>query len=229
MGEGGIVPRTAGRIEAQESGIERRGEDVTSLLGAARQGQNEALGLVLETYRAYLMVLARNGLGRDLAAKVSPSDLVQETFLQAQRQFGDFRGKTEAEWRSWLRSIIHNLMLETARRFASVGRSVHREVAIMGGSPPAHQDLQLAVQRASPSGGLIRQERAHALLEAITDLPEHYRQVVVLHHQQGATFEEIADRLETTAEAARKLWVRALVRLRNSLGPSYDPRRDHSD
>jgi RNA polymerase sigma-70 factor (ECF subfamily) len=170
------------------------------------------------------MVLARNGLGHDLAAKVGPSDLVQETFLRAQRQFGGFRGKTEAEWRCWLRRIIHNLVQETARRYVSGGRAVHREVAFMGSGPATHEDWQMAVQTASPSGGLIRQEQAHALLSAIAALPEHYRQVVVWHHREGATFEEIADRLETTAEAARKLWVRALVRLRDALGPSHDPR-----
>jgi RNA polymerase sigma-70 factor (ECF subfamily) len=86
------------------------------------------------------------------------------------------------------------------------------------------QDWQLAVQRVSPSRELMRQEQAHALLAAIAGLPEHYRQVVVWHHREGATFEEIADRLETTAEAARKVWVRALVRLRDALGPSHDPR-----
>jgi RNA polymerase sigma-70 factor (ECF subfamily) len=223
-GKGGIVPVTSGRIEAEALGIERRGEGVTSLLGTARQGQNEALGLALEACRAYLLALARNGLNRDLAVKVSASDLVQETFLHAQRQFVDFRGKTEEEWRSWLRRIIRNLLLETARRYASDGRSVFREVAFMRGGLPMRQDWQMADQPDSPYDGLIRQERVHALLSAITGLPERYSKVVVWHYREGATFEEIADRLGTTAEAARKLWVRALVRLRDALGPSHDPR-----
>jgi DNA-directed RNA polymerase specialized sigma24 family protein len=53
-------------------------------------------------------------------------------------------------------------------------------------------------------------------------LPEHYRQVVQWHHEERLTFEVIAGRLAISPEAARKVWGRALLRLRERIGPGHD-------
>src|SRR5450755_4190289 len=61
-------------------------------LTAARSGNGDSLGLVLEICRNYLLEIANAELGEDLQAKAGGSDLVQQTFLEAQRDFGQFRG-----------------------------------------------------------------------------------------------------------------------------------------
>jgi RNA polymerase sigma factor (sigma-70 family) len=70
----------------------------------------------------------------------------------------------------------------------------------------------------------MRHERERALREAMMNLPENYRRAIQWHHEERLTFEEIAGRLGGSAEAARKVWGRALVRLREALGPGHDPR-----
>src|SRR5438477_9884797 len=80
--------------------------DPEGLLRQARTGSASALGQLLELYRNYLDLLARVQIGRRLQGKVDASDLVQETFLKAHRDFARFRGTTEAEWVSWLRQIL---------------------------------------------------------------------------------------------------------------------------
>ncbi len=70
-----------------------------ALIEVARQGDPVALGRVLETFRDYLLLVANEELEPDLRAKLGGSDLVQETFLGAQRDLTSFRGKTETEWR----------------------------------------------------------------------------------------------------------------------------------
>jgi RNA polymerase sigma factor (sigma-70 family) len=75
-----------------------------------------------------------------------------------------------------------------------------------------------------PSRQAQRRERDAALEVAIGRLPEHYRQVIRWHHDDGLTFEAIGSRLAISAEGARKLWARALVCLRRELGPDHDPR-----
>src|SRR5262249_7844950 len=74
-------------------------------LAEARAGLTEALGELLQECRNYLLLLANQKCDPDLSAKVSPSDLVQETFLEAQRDFGQFHGASEEELRAWLGRI----------------------------------------------------------------------------------------------------------------------------
>ena len=67
---------------------------------AARQRSEEAQGQVLELCRPYLLHIANQELASDLQPKIGASDLVQETFLDAHRDFGRFHGTAEAEWRA---------------------------------------------------------------------------------------------------------------------------------
>ncbi len=92
-------------------------DDVLRLLILARQGDTEALGELIQLYGGYLTLLARLQLDGRLAGMVDASDLVQETFLEAQRDFGDFRGTTEAELVSWLWRILASNLVDVARRF----------------------------------------------------------------------------------------------------------------
>lgn len=75
------------------------------------------MGQLLEHYRGYILSLANDELDVDLVARVAPSDLVQETCLQAARDFPNFEGSTEAELRTWLRRILLNNLGDLRRRF----------------------------------------------------------------------------------------------------------------
>jgi RNA polymerase sigma-70 factor (ECF subfamily) len=86
---------------------------------AARDGSESAVGQLLHHYRGYMLSLANDEISVDLVIKVAPSDLVQETCLQAARDFPCFEGATEAELRAWLRQILSNLLdLTTIRGHA---------------------------------------------------------------------------------------------------------------
>src|SRR5208282_432583 len=75
--------------------------DVKLSLARARREGGSAVGELLEHYRHYLYLLARARMGRQLQGRVDPSDLVQEAFLAAHRDFAAFRGTTEAELVCW--------------------------------------------------------------------------------------------------------------------------------
>src|SRR6516165_9868726 len=90
--------------------------DPERLLARARRGGEAAFGELLELYRNYLHLLARAQIGRDLRSKVDPSDLVQETFLAAHRDFARFRGTTEGELVAWLRQILAARLADMVRR-----------------------------------------------------------------------------------------------------------------
>src|SRR5882724_8951941 len=88
-----------------------------NLLLRAQQGEEGAQGALLETYRNYLELLARIEIGRRLQTKVDADDLVQETFLEAHRNFGLFRGDQEAEFIAWLRAILATRIADLLRRY----------------------------------------------------------------------------------------------------------------
>jgi RNA polymerase sigma-70 factor (ECF subfamily) len=178
-------------------------------------------GSGLDQFRKYLTQVARRELGVDLAAKVSASDLVQETFLAAGRDAAQFQGAGPAELQGWLKGILKHLVCNTRRRYRETGkRRVDREL----GAGAASRWATVALSATSPSGRAMRCEREEALRRALMALPEHYRSVIEWHHHERLPFDAIAGRLGVSAEAARKVWGRALQRLREALGPGHDPR-----
>jgi RNA polymerase sigma-70 factor (ECF subfamily) len=185
------------------------------LLARARAGSLEAMGGAFERCRHYLLAIAERQLDPELRAKGGASDIVQETFLEAQRDFARFRGSSPEELRAWLRQVLLNNVGAFTRRFrATSKREVAREVALGDHNSSAGTDLGLAGSALSPSGLAIEREEAMALRQALERLPDEYRRVVVLRYQDGRSFEEIGRLTGRSADAARKLWSRAMERLR---------------
>src|SRR5580704_16305629 len=103
-------------------------EDPENLLREAKAGDAATLGRLLERYRRYLSLLARVQIGQRLQGKVDASDLVQETFLEAHRNFDRFRGGSEGEFVAWLRQILAGNLADLLRRYLGTqGRDVHLE------------------------------------------------------------------------------------------------------
>ena len=190
-------------------------EQLEESLAAARAGSREALGRLLSQYHRYLLQVARRHLARDLQPKGGASDLVQETFLQAQRYFDRFEGHSAAELRAWLRCVLVHQTAKVGRRFHTTQkRRLAREVPLDPAHPPAAEGVPAAP---SPSALLLARERQEVLWRALGRLPEDYRRVMLLRYQKELTFEEIGREMCRSADAARMLWARALERLKHEL------------
>jgi RNA polymerase sigma-70 factor (ECF subfamily) len=191
---------------------------LTQLFTLARQGSAQALGEVLQSCRGYLLAIAERELDPELRAKGGASDLVQETFLKAQGQFASFRGTTEAEWRGWLRQILRNNLADFSRGFRdSAKRCVDREVGLAGTGSAPGLGAALPAEETSPSQHVLALELAAQLEQALAGLPEEYRRVLQYRYQEQRSFEEIAGLMQVTPNAARKLWLRAIQKLRQGL------------
>lgn len=203
-------------------GLESRTRE-EELLTSARRGQRECLGQLLELYCNYLKLLARTQIDERLRTRVSPSDVVQETFFEAHRDFGQFRGQTVSEFLAWLRQIlIHNLARLVERHVLAEKRDVRREISLDGiraalERSSARLDAVLADQGASPSSDAQRREYAIILADQLAELPPDYREVLTLRHLQGLPFKEVALRMGRSPGAVRMIWLRAIERLRQRL------------
>jgi RNA polymerase sigma-70 factor (ECF subfamily) len=198
--------------------MRKAAEDAADVLAAARAGSREAIGQSLESCRRYLLSVADVRLDANLASKGGASDLVQETFLEAQRDFGRFQGASLEELRAWLRQILlYNVGAFTRRYRAAEMRTVAREVSLQADGSSSRPDGGLAESALSPSGVAIEHEETLALHRAVERLPDEDRRVVLLRLEDEQTFEEIGRLTGRSADAARHVWARAMVRLRREM------------
>jgi RNA polymerase sigma-70 factor, ECF subfamily len=192
------------------------GTDLCRLIEQARQKEAGALDHLLDSYRNYLRLLARTGLDVSLQGKADPSDLVQDALLKASQCFGQFRGACDAEMAGWLRQILANCLADFVRRYRTGGRSARREQSLDQLLDRSSQAMEriLATEGTSPSKSAERRDLGVLLSDALAELSEDHREVIVLHHLEGLGWEEVAGRMDRTPNAVRMLWTRALKALR---------------
>jgi len=188
------------------------------LLLAARQGNEQALGELLEHFRSYLELLARLEIGRRLQTKIDTADVVQDTYLDVHRSFSNFRGSSEKEFVAWLRSIFATRLSMLLRRYLGTqGRDLRREQGLEINLDQTSQLLErgLFAEGNTPSQSVMMREQGVLLAEALARLPEDYREIVMLRHLEDLPFAEVAARMNRSVDSVQKLWVRALARLRS--------------
>lgn len=183
----------------------------------AARASEQALGRLLARYSHYLTILASVEVGRRLQGKLDPADLVQDVFLDAARHFAGFRGETEGELTAWLRQILAGVLGNTLRRyFGTQARDARLEHDLRAAVDQSSCILagQLAAPDTSPSEVASRREQAVLFADAMAQLPEHYRQVILLRHLEALPFATVAERMGRTVDSVEKIWMRALVKLR---------------
>ena len=188
------------------------------LLIAAKRGNGEEKERVMKECWGYLLAMARAEWGQELQAKVAPSDLVQESCMEIERDLKNFRGSTATEFLGWIRQILARNMADAARKFKqSEKRDVSRERRFSGNSSTYRLKQLLCDKKPGPEDEVIRKEEEVALQQALGKLPEELRNVVKWRYQEQKSFGEIAILLNTTEKNAHKLWSKAVLALSRML------------
>jgi len=191
-------------------------DDWDSLLAAARASSQSALGEVFNRLKRVLHRLAEVQIDPELHVKVSESDLLQETFLEAYRDFCKFSGRTLEELLAWLsQMLIRNAEDQRKRHRRASRHGIGRNVSLE--ELPSETVPHLKITSESAESQVTRAEDMQPLLRALGSLPIHYRQVFQLHDVDGQSDEEIARRLRCTANAVRCVRRRARSLLRDNL------------
>ncbi len=190
-----------------------------NLIVQARGGDDAALGALLDLYRNYLRLVARSLMGVALRTKLEPSDLIQETFLKAHREFAAFAGQSEREFVAWLRRILARTLADEVKYHRRKGRDLGRQESLdqlLERSGLAVENA-LASHATSPSEGASRREQAVLLADAVSQLPADYREVFILRTLEHVPFDQIAPKMGRSVGAVRMLWARALEKLNRLL------------
>ena len=178
---------------------------------------------IVECYRSYLLLLAEARLDRKLQERLDPSDVVQQTLLNAHQAWTQFRGTSEAELVAWLRQILARTLLNCLRDFRRAKRDVARERSLQAALEESSARLEgwLAAEESTPSQQALRGERIEQVAEAVRRLPEGQRQAVVLYYWQGCSLAEIAKTLGRSVPAFAGLLPRGLQQLGRQLPSPY--------
>lgn len=178
---------------------------------------NDELAGRLERYRRYLTLLARMSLDRKLRAKIAPSDVVQQSLMEAcQRPDGVNLGDDKMLL-AWLRKVLANNIADAVKAFDAARRSIDREVTMAAVEASSARMALLADSGSTPSRHAEKNEELMALADALEDLPEPQREAVTLHHLQEWSLSEVAKHLDRTEAAVAGLVFRGLRSLRQQL------------
>jgi RNA polymerase sigma-70 factor (ECF subfamily) len=178
-------------------------------LSRSRQGDPAAQEELFGRWRPLLLLQARRLLGSELAARADPSDVVQNSLLQATQDQDKFRGTSQGEWVAWLRCIVDGQAAKVRRFHQAEKRGVGREeVTADSALPDRHPGI---VRR------LIDEEEAGRLACAIQDLAEPMREMVIRRVLEGEPIATVAKALNLTAPRSRSLLTQALRQLARAL------------
>jgi RNA polymerase sigma-70 factor (ECF subfamily) len=170
---------------------------------------------MLEEYRSYLLLLARMQLDPGPRNRIDPSDIVQQTLLEAHAKADQFSGDDSA-LAAWLRQALVNNLRDAWRALRQGKRDIRREKALADAVEQSSSRLEqmLAAPHSSPSQRAVRNEELLRLADALVELPEAQREAIVLHHLQGCSLTETARSLGKTDAAVAGLLHRGLRKLR---------------
>ena len=206
-------------INPDHDGSQNGPADFDDLVQMARGGDKKAIGQLIDRWRKYLLLIANENLEQELHAKIAPSDIVQQSMMDAQNNIANFRGVSEAEFQAWVRQILRNNVHAARRKYkTSQQRNVKREIEIDDSRRPSPA---LPNREDSPRTEALKNERASVLDSAMRQLPDHYQQIIQLRNWDDLTFVEIADRLKSTEDSVRKLWSRAVLRLQQVINQDH--------
>jgi RNA polymerase sigma-70 factor (ECF subfamily) len=198
----------------------RHDPDTEELVERARRGDASARQQLLMRHRDRLKGMVRVRLDQRLAARVDPSDVVQEALAEAAEKLSDYLRERPLPFYPWLRRLAWEQVVRLHQQHLAAGkRSVRREEQW---ALPEQSALELAKRvlgsGTSPSKHLLRQELRRRVRDALARLYERDREVLVLRYLEGLSTRETAAVLGVSEGAAKVRHLRALERLRGLLG-----------
>ncbi len=198
-------------------------EETENLLQQVSAGNRPAFERLFARHRAYLRQVIAFRLDSRLRTRVDPSDVVQDTQLEAFRRLRDYLRKKPMPFRLWLRKTAQERLVRLRREhLLAARRAVGREVAL-----PDRSSRMLAARLfaagPTPSQHLNQRELARRVQRALAQLSEADQEVLLMRAFEGLSNQEVGFLLDLDPATASKRHGRALLRLHQILALSDLP------
>lgn len=202
-------------------------EKTEQLLDGVRAGKNDAADRLLERHRSPLRRMIELRLDRKIQQRVDASDIVQEVMIEANRRLESYLANPVMPFHLWIRQMARDRIIDAHRRHRKSGkRSVDREKAMQAPAALDHSTIQLVAQlcdqEMTPAAAATMRELQERFQNAIEQLDENDREIVIMRHVEQLSNQDVASALELTEPAASMRYLRAIRRLRSLLNVSSD-------
>jgi RNA polymerase sigma-70 factor (ECF subfamily) len=202
-------------------------EKTEQLLNGVRAGKVGAADRLLERHRSPLRRMIEMRLDRKIQQRVDASDIVQEVMIEANRRLEKYLANPVMPFHLWIRQMARDRIIDAHRRHRGSGkRSVDREKAMQAPAALDRSTIELAAQlcdeELTPAAAATMRELQERFQNAIEQLDENDREIVVMRHVEQLSNQDVATALELTEPAASMRYLRAIRRLRSLLNVSTD-------
>ncbi len=192
------------------------------LICRARDGDGGALGELLALHRDRLRLMIRLRLDQRLQGRIDPSDVLQETYVEALERFNEYTAEPAMPFFLWLRFLtVQRILILHRRHLEAERRDAGREVSINQDALPEASSVMLAAElianQTTPSGVAMQAEAQIHLQQALQQMDPIDREVLALRHFEQLNRAETARVLGIQESACSKRYVRALKRLKDLL------------
>jgi RNA polymerase sigma-70 factor (ECF subfamily) len=199
------------------------GEKTQQLLNGAKDGDSQAVNDLIERHRQAVRRLVQMRLDNAVARRVDASDVVQDVMFEASRRLEDYLQNPSMPFHIWLRQLAKDRVIDMHRRHrVAQRRSVDREqhVSNLGHDDKSAADLASLLKdtELTPAAATVRKEMEQRFLQALNELDEDDRELIMMRHFEHLGNGEVAVALGLSAPAAGMRYLRAIRRLRESLG-----------
>ena len=188
---------------------------------SSHESRSQCVAEIFLTHRDRLKLMVELRLPPQLRARIDPSDVLQDAFLDVLRRLDEYLLDIPMPLFLWLRRLTAQRLVSLQRKhLGAKGRDARCEVSLETGLPVATSVVlaeRLVGQKLTPSQASIREETKGKLHNALENMDSVEREVLVLRHFEGLTNREAAATLGLTEAAASKRYFRAVERLRKVL------------
>jgi RNA polymerase sigma-70 factor (ECF subfamily) len=207
--EGNLPGKGLDRMASHESMADE------ALVEGIRAGDEEAFRVLADRYSRKLHAHVQRRLLPGMRRRLAASDILQEANLVVLERCSDFENRGDGSFRRWYSRIVDLKVKEAVERHVQTGkRGVGEEVSRSGRGSTAG----FPARGPSPSQVAAGRELREAVRSAMKDLPEIYREVLVLVQERQLGMKEASKHLGRSPDAVRKLYGRALARMEELLG-----------
>ncbi len=196
-----------------------KSNETPALVDRAAQGDNQAWERLLSDNRLRLRRMISLRMDRRLQGRIDPSDVIQESYVEAAQRLHEYTKNPSVPFFVWLRWIVGQRLMEQHRRhLGAQARDASRDVSLYQGKFPEASTADLAANLlaniSTPSQAAIRMEEQRRLQDALDALDPIDREILVLRHFEQLSNGEAAQVLDLDKSTASKRYTRALIRLK---------------
>jgi len=182
-------------------------EELKRWIEAAQAGDEEAVRRILDHYGEQVRRAVGRRMGPALRARADSEDVLQSAMVCALANLADFEFRGEAAFVGWLSAIATQQVGQLARHHGAQRRDLAREQRVSE-APPLPAEETTVTQAAA------RKDERARLHDALEQLPQSDRDVILLRSFEGLAFGVVAERLGLSdQDAARYAYRRALKSL----------------